>query len=176
MIIERTQSGVRLEKRLVQTLNRLVEHEGGNLGQKLEEIVAHAFEGKGACAWSPQDLKRVAQTKKACGLNYDPHAVYRFKEANDRVLESRSGRPLAVQRVQVGFKMEKRMLKVLKAIAELYDFTMGRTMEEIILHQMEGVDAFLPASIKKIRLLQKVYGMTYKTHATYGFRQPAEVR
>lgn len=176
MIIERIQTGVRLEKRLVLVLNHLVEEEGGNLGQKLEEIVAHALEGNGACAWSDKDLKRVAQASKACGLNYGPHGVYRFKEADGRALDSERGRPLIVQRIQVGLKMEKRMLKVLKALAELHDYTLGRTLEEIILHQMQGVDAFTPGSLQKVRLLQKVYGMTYETHATYRFKQQADLR
>lgn len=170
MLIERIQTGVRLEKRLVLTLNRLVREEGGNLGEKLEELVAHAFEGKGACAWSEESRKRVSKARKESGLTYGPHAPERFRESGDPAPAKNRQRPLTIQRVQVGFKMEKRMLKVLKALAELDDFTLGRTLEEIVLHQMEGVDAFTPASISKIRLLQKVYGMTYQTHATYRFK------
>ena len=169
MKIDRVQTGVRMEKRLVSALNHLAAEEKANLGEKLEEIVAHAFESNGACAWSAQDLKRVARVKKSCGVTYDVHAAQRFSEAGQTAADVREGKPLRVQRVQVGFKIEKRMLKVLKAIAELFDLTLGNTLEEIVLHQMEGVDAFHPSTIKKIRLVQKVYGMDYDTHATYQF-------
>jgi len=170
MKIDRVQTGVRLEKRLVSTLNQLAKEDGQNLGEKLEEIVSHAFEGKGACAWSAKSLNRVANTKKAFGLSYDSHASYRFDDANNPIPEMRHGKLLPVQRVQVGFKMEKRMLKVLKAIAEMNDTKLGNLLEEIVLHQMEGADVFYPATINKIRLLQKVYGMDYDAHATYHFQ------
>ena len=43
-----------------------------------------------------------------------------------------------VERVQTGVRMEKRMLKVLKAIAEQKDMTLGDLLEGIVLHAFEG--------------------------------------
>jgi hypothetical protein len=135
-------------------------------------MVAHAFEGGGACAWAANSLKRVAKAKKAHGLNYGTHACYRFQDA-DNPARVKGRKPMPIQRVQVGFKIEKRMLKILKAIAELGDIQLGNLLEEIVLHQMEGADAFCPVTIQKIRLLQKVYGVDYETHATYRFQENA---
>jgi hypothetical protein len=41
-------------------------------------------------------------------------------------------------RVQTGARMEKRLLKVLKALAELYDLTLGDLLEGIVLHVFDG--------------------------------------
>ena len=43
-----------------------------------------------------------------------------------------------VERVQTGVRMEKRMLKVLKALAEQKDMTLGDLLEGIVLHAFEG--------------------------------------
>jgi hypothetical protein len=83
--------------------------------------------------------------------------------------------PLAIERVQTGVRMEKRMVKVLKAIAEAADLTLGEMLEDIVLHSFEGngANAFGPSAIEKIRQLKKVYGMDYDVHATYRFRESA---
>ena len=69
--------------------------------------------------------------------------------------------------------MEKRMVKVLKAMAEYGDMTLGELLEDIILHSFEGGSAqtFGPDDIKVIQNLKKVYGMDYDTHASYQFRE-----
>jgi len=46
--------------------------------------------------------------------------------------------PVVVERVQTGVRIEKRMLKVLKAVAELKDMTLGDLLEGIVLHAFEG--------------------------------------
>ena len=43
-----------------------------------------------------------------------------------------------VERVQTGVRIEKRILKVLKALAELKDITLGDLLESIVLHAFEG--------------------------------------
>src|SRR5215813_6018693 len=66
---------------------------------------------------------------------------------------------ISVERAQTGLRMEKRMLKVLKAIAEYSDQSLGEQVEEIVLHAFEGACAFGPETIKRIAKLKEVYGM-----------------
>lgn len=83
---------------------------------------------------------------------------------------------IPVERVQLGVRLEKRMVKVLKAMAEYGDITLGELLETIILHSFEGGDAqaFGPADIKVIADFKKVYGMDYDTHASYHFADKSE--
>ena len=39
---------------------------------------------------------------------------------------------IKIQRVQTGVRLEKRMLKVLKALAEVHDITLGDLLEGIV--------------------------------------------
>ena len=64
-----------------------------------------------------------------------------------------------IERVQTGVRMEKRVLKVLKAIAEYHDFTLGDLLESIVLHAFEGKSAFNEQSLNRIDIIKKVYGL-----------------
>ena len=68
---------------------------------------------------------------------------------------------IKVQRVQTGVRMEKRLLKVLKGLAEYLEMTLGDLLEGIVLHAFEGEAPFEPATLEKIRQLREVYGMDY---------------
>ncbi len=46
---------------------------------------------------------------------------------------------LAVERVQLGVRMEKQMVKVLKGLAEFNGETLGQLLEKIVLHSFEPV-------------------------------------
>lgn len=64
------------------------------------------------------------------------------------------------ERVQVNMRMEKRLVKVLKAIAELHDDTLSQAMENIILHAFQGTSTFSqPEDVRRITELQALYGM-----------------
>jgi predicted DNA-binding ribbon-helix-helix protein len=52
--------------------------------------------------------------------------------------EQQNREPVVVERVQTGVRMEKRLLKVLKAVAELKEMTLGDLLEGIVLHAFEG--------------------------------------
>ena len=52
--------------------------------------------------------------------------------------EQQNSEPVVVERVQTGVRMEKRLLKVLKAVAELKEMTLGDLLEGIVLHAFEG--------------------------------------
>ena len=62
-----------------------------------------------------------------------------------------------VQRMQTGIRIEKRILKVLKALAEYLDMTLGDLIEGIVLHSFDGKVPFDEKSLKKIGEIKKVY-------------------
>jgi hypothetical protein len=64
-----------------------------------------------------------------------------------------------VERAQTGVRMEKRLLKVLKALAELYDLSLGDLLEGIVLHAFEGKAPFGEESRRRIAELKKVYSL-----------------
>jgi len=68
-------------------------------------------------------------------------------------------RALEVERVQTGVKLEKRLLKVLKGIAEYHDMTLGDLLEGIVLHAFEGKAPFGKDTLARIAQLRAVYGL-----------------
>jgi hypothetical protein len=64
-----------------------------------------------------------------------------------------------VERVQTGLRIEKRLLKVLKGLAEYHDISLGDLIEGIVLHAFEGKAPFGRDSRKKIAELRKVYDL-----------------
>jgi hypothetical protein len=74
---------------------------------------------------------------------------------------------LVVERVQTGVRMEKRLLKVLKAFAELKDITLGDLLEGIVLHAFEGKAPFSPESLRQIAELKRVYGLDLDASASH---------
>jgi hypothetical protein len=78
---------------------------------------------------------------------------------------------IVVDRVQTGVRMEKRLLKVLKGLAELKDLTLGDLLEGIVLHAFEGNAPFSPATLKEIEQLQKIYGLTLKATDSHKLKE-----
>ena len=66
---------------------------------------------------------------------------------------------IEVERVQTGVRLEKRMLKVLKAIAEQKDMSLGDLLEGIVLHAFEGKPAFSDETLAMIAKLKDIYGL-----------------
>ena len=64
-----------------------------------------------------------------------------------------------VERVQTGVRIERRMVKVLKALAEHLDLSLGDLLEGVVLHAFEGKCAFGPATLQQIERLKLVYGL-----------------
>jgi hypothetical protein len=88
------------------------------------------------------------------------------------VAEEHSKRePVVVERVQTGVRMEKRMLKVLKAIAEQKDMTLGDLLEGIVLHAFEGKAPFSPQTLKEIEQFKALYGMTLKANDSHNLKE-----
>ena len=67
---------------------------------------------------------------------------------------------IAIGRVQTGLRLEKRTLKVLKALAEYLDLSLGDLLEGIVLHAFEGQAPFGAESLAQIARLKDVYGLT----------------
>ena len=65
--IERVQTGVRIERRTLGVLKALADLNGMTLGDLLEGIVLHAFEGKAPFAGAT--LEKIAQLKEVFGLD-----------------------------------------------------------------------------------------------------------
>jgi len=66
---------------------------------------------------------------------------------------------IEVERVQTGVKLEKRLLKVLKGLAEYHDMTLGDLLEGIVLHAFEGKAPFERPTLEKIAQLKRIYGL-----------------
>ena len=67
------------------------------------------------------------------------------------------GKDIKVERIQTGMRVEKRILKTLKALAEYLDMTLGDLIEGIVLHAFEGKAPFSDDTIKKIQEIKNVY-------------------
>jgi hypothetical protein len=64
---------------------------------------------------------------------------------------------ITIERTQTGIRIEKRILKVLKGLAEFHDLSVGDLLEGVLLHVFEGKTPFGERSLRKIAELKKVY-------------------
>ena len=74
---------------------------------------------------------------------------------------------LLIERVQTGVRMEKRLLKVLKALAEYHDLSLGDLLEGIVLHAFDGKTPFSAANLKRIHDLKKFYCLDLDSSASH---------
>lgn len=74
---------------------------------------------------------------------------------------------IPVERIQTGVRMEKRLVKVLKGLAEYHDMSLGDLLEGIVLHAFEGKAPFGRESLRKIGELKKVYGLDLDATASH---------
>lgn len=85
--------------------------------------------------------------------------------------EQKDREPVEVERVQTGVRLEKRMLKVLKAVAEQKDMTLGNLLEGIVLHAFEGKAPFSERTLKEIEQFKALYGMTLKAADSHNLKE-----
>ncbi len=74
---------------------------------------------------------------------------------------------IKVERVQTGMRLEKRLLKVLKAMAEYHDMTLGDLIEGICLHAFDGALPFDADQRRKITKLKEIYGLDLDAGASH---------
>jgi predicted DNA-binding ribbon-helix-helix protein len=79
--ITRTQTGVRLESRLLKVLKGLATELDMSLGDLLEGIVLHAFEGK--APFSAATLRKVKALKAVYGLDLTAKDSHQLREGGD---------------------------------------------------------------------------------------------
>lgn len=76
-----------------------------------------------------------------------------------------------IERIQTGARMEKRMVKVLKGLAEYLDISLGDLLEGIVLHAFADKTPFSPQTLERITLLKEIYGMDYGVEASHHLRE-----
>lgn len=79
-VVERIQTGVRIEKRLLKVLKAFAEYRDLTLGDLLEGIVLHAFDGK--LPFSEESQRRIAELKKFYELDLDSSLSHKLLETS----------------------------------------------------------------------------------------------
>jgi hypothetical protein len=80
-------------------------------------------------------------------------------------------RQLEIERVQTGVRMERRILKVLKALAAYKNMTLGDLLEGIVLHAFEGKAPFAAPTVRKIAELKAIYELDLDARASHRLRE-----
>ena len=84
---------------------------------------------------------------------------------------TKGGRDIVVERAQTGVRMEKRLLKVCKALADYYDLSLGDLFEGIILHAFDGKSPFEKKSLQRIAELKRIYGLDLDAAASHRMKE-----
>lgn len=61
--------------------------------------------------------------------------------------------------MQTGVRIEKRILKVLKAVAAQHEISLGELLEGILLHSLEGKSPFDAETLAFIEQMRRAYGL-----------------
>jgi len=77
------------------------------------------------------------------------------------------GKGILVERVQTGIRLEKRLLKVLKGLAEYHDMTLGDLLEGIVLHAFDGKHPFSVETRQRIAELKRIYRLDLDSTASH---------
>lgn len=76
-----------------------------------------------------------------------------------------------VTRVQTGLRLEARLLKTMKALAEYLDISVAELIEGMALHAFEGRAPFSDETLGKIEALRDVYGLTLTAEDSHRLRE-----
>jgi len=79
-----------------------------------------------------------------------------------------------IERVQTGVRIEKRLLKVLKGLAEHLDLTVGDLLEGMSLHCFENKPPFSKKTLKKIEQLKQVYDLDLRAANSHKLKEVGE--
>lgn len=80
-VVERTQTGLRIEKRLLKVLKGLAEHLGITVAELIEAMSLHAFEGK--APFSEKTMGKIKQLKDVYELDLEAADSHHLHEAED---------------------------------------------------------------------------------------------
>lgn len=78
---------------------------------------------------------------------------------------------IEIERVQTGVRIEKRLLKVLKGLAELKDLSLGDLLEGIVLHAFEGKAPFSKETLAQIAELRRIYGLSLRASDSHKLQE-----
>jgi hypothetical protein len=78
-----------------------------------------------------------------------------------------SSKKHVIERRQTGVRMEKNLLKVLRAFADYQDLTLGDLLEGIVLHVFDGKVPFGRNSLQRIKELKRFYGLDLDSRASH---------
>jgi hypothetical protein len=91
--VTRVQTGVRIEARLLNVLKALAALKNTSLGDLIEGIVLHAFEGRQP--FGTQTLTQIAELKKIYGLDLTAADSHQLVEAERATARATAKRPVA---------------------------------------------------------------------------------
>ena len=77
-------------------------------------------------------------------------------------------------RVQTGLRMERRLVKVLKAVAEFYDLSLGELLENLVLCTFAGRNLFSDPALALVGELARIYGLDNGEHSPAVLGAPAQ--
>lgn len=78
---------------------------------------------------------------------------------------------MKVERVQTGVRIEKRVLKVLKAVAARNEMGLGDLIEGIALHSFEGKPPFGADTLVFIEQMRSAYGLDLNAEDSHGLTE-----
>ena len=84
--VQRVQTGLRMEKGIVKVLKGLAEYLEISLGDLLEGIVLHAFDGKPS-PFSEEQLKVIGDLKRVYGLELTASDSHQLEEGEEEETE-----------------------------------------------------------------------------------------
>ncbi|MFC3118692.1 hypothetical protein [Jhaorihella thermophila] len=76
-----------------------------------------------------------------------------------------------ITRVQTGLRLEARLLKTMKALAEYLDMPVAELIEGVMLHAFEGKAPFSEETLGKIAALREVYGLDLTAEDSHKLRE-----
>jgi hypothetical protein len=79
-----------------------------------------------------------------------------------------------IERVQTGVRLEKRLVKVCKALAELYDLSLGDLLETIVRAAFAGRQPFAAAAVVQIGELMRIYDLDPAEYSPAVLGAPAQ--
>lgn len=77
----------------------------------------------------------------------------------------------AIERVQSGVRLERRTLKVSKALAEALGISLGDLIEGVLLHSFDDRTPFSAATLAKIAQLRSVYALDLTADDAHRLRE-----
>ena len=80
----------------------------------------------------------------------------------------------SIERVQTGVRLEKRLLKVLKGLAEHLDISVAELIEGMSLHCFENKPPFSEKTLQKIEQLKAVYDLDLDASDSHNLQETGE--